>query len=578
MNINNRSIALFIHKILWTIFFILSFSTCYVVYKDKIFIIEWSLMFLINTNLIITLILDPIGIIFSRTVILISANVLSFSSVYMSHDKFINRFTLIVLLFIISINLLIYLPHIMMLLLGWDGLGLVSFVLVIYYQNHKSLAAGIITALSNRIGDAMILLSIALTLNQGHWYIINISDNKFIIWQIIIIIVAAMTKRAQMPFSRWLPAAIAAPTPVSALVHSSTLVTAGVFLLIRFYPFLHTWAYFNTTLLLIATSTIFIAGISATTECDIKKIIALSTLSQLGIMITRLALNLPILTFFHIVTHALFKALLFIGAGTFINYHHHSQDLRWIGNLSNQIPITTSCITIANLALCGFPFIAGFYSKDFIIEIAISSQINIWISIMIFTRIGLTAFYSIRFTMSTILSPHQSSTWISIKEEFNINTPIITLSSIAIIAGATIIWLNPIRNNLALLPFYIKILPTCFMLTGLYIGFSISSINKYIFTIKNNINHYASCIIWFLVPLSTQFIIKYPILFAHINLKIIDQGWIEIPQFIYISITQSNTTIIKYSPLQASHLITSITLTSLIVFLTTCFICLNNLN
>jgi len=295
-------------------------------------------------------------------------------------------------------------------------------------------------------------------------------------------------------------------------------------------------------------------------------------------MITRLALNLPILTFFHIVTHALFKALLFIGAGTFINYHHHSQDLRWIGNLSNQIPITTSCITVANLALCGFPFIAGFYSKDFIIEIAISSQINIWISIMIFTRIGLTAFYSMRFTISTILSPHQSSTWISIKEELNINTPIVTLSSIAIITGATIIWLSPIRNNLALLPIYIKILPTCFMLTGLYVGFSISSINKYIFTIKNNINHYASCIIWFLVPLSTQFIIKYPILFAHINLKIIDQGWIEIPQFIYMSITQSNTTIIKYSPLQASHLITSITLMSLIVFLATYFICLNNLN
>lgn len=137
-----------------------------------------------------------------------------------------------------------------------------------------------------------------------------------------------MTKRAQIPFSRWLPAAIAAPTPVSALVHSSTLVTAGVFLLIRFYPFLHSIKYFNTALLIFAVSTILIAGLSATTECDIKKIIALSTLSQLGIIITSLGLNIPQLAYFHILTHALFKALLFVCAGRFINSHLHAQDLR----------------------------------------------------------------------------------------------------------------------------------------------------------------------------------------------------------------------------------------------------------
>jgi NADH-ubiquinone oxidoreductase chain 5 len=140
--------------------------------------------------------------------------------------------------------------------------------------------------------------------------------------------VAAITKSAQIPFSRWLPAAMAAPTPVSALVHSSTLVTAGVFLLIRFYPFLHSLKFFNITLLLIAVTTMLIAGLRATTECDIKKIIALSTLSQLGIIITRLGLNLPHLAYFHILTHALFKALLFICAGSFIHTHHHTQDLR----------------------------------------------------------------------------------------------------------------------------------------------------------------------------------------------------------------------------------------------------------
>jgi NADH-ubiquinone oxidoreductase chain 5 len=146
--------------------------------------------------------------------------------------------------------------------------------------------------------------------------------------QIICITLAAITKSAQIPFSSWLPAAIAAPTPVSALVHSSTLVTAGVFLLIRFYPFLHSHKIFNIMILIVAVSTIFIAGLRATTECDIKKIIALSTLSQLGIIITRIGLNAPILAYFHIITHALFKALLFICAGAFINQHLHSQDLR----------------------------------------------------------------------------------------------------------------------------------------------------------------------------------------------------------------------------------------------------------
>lgn len=140
--------------------------------------------------------------------------------------------------------------------------------------------------------------------------------------------VAAMTKRAQIPFSSWLPAAIAAPTPVSALVHSSTLVTAGVFLLIRFYPFLRSAPLFHFILLFSAISTILIAGIRATTECDIKKIIALSTLSQLGVIMARLGLGIPALALFHIITHALFKALLFICAGGLIGSHLHGQDLR----------------------------------------------------------------------------------------------------------------------------------------------------------------------------------------------------------------------------------------------------------
>ena len=146
--------------------------------------------------------------------------------------------------------------------------------------------------------------------------------------QAIAILIAAITKSAQIPFSSWLPAAMAAPTPVSALVHSSTLVTAGVFLLIRFHYFLSTVPIFNVLLLFVAVTTILIAGISATTECDIKKIIALSTLSQLGMIMTSLGLGIPNFALFHIITHAIFKALLFICAGEIIAIHAHAQELR----------------------------------------------------------------------------------------------------------------------------------------------------------------------------------------------------------------------------------------------------------
>jgi len=270
-------------------------------------------------------------------------------------------------------------------------------------------------------------------------------------------------------------------------------------------------------------------------------------------IITSLALNLPILTFFHIVTHALFKALLFIGAGAFINYHSHSQDLRWIGNLTTQFPIASSCITIANLALCGFPFIAGFYSKDLIIEMASIQPINILILTIAITRIGLTRFYTIRFSIATILSPNNSTPWIMTNETSNINTPILILSSIAVTSGAILSWINPISNNRVTIPLTIKLLPSAIILIGFIVGLLLSLSNILIF--QKSINHYALCIIWFLIPLSTQFIIKFPMWLAHTNLKSIDQGWIELPQLIHSSVTINNSLITIYHPQQASQIV-----------------------
>ncbi|XP_036347091.1 NADH-ubiquinone oxidoreductase chain 5-like [Rhagoletis pomonella] len=191
-----------------------------------------------------------------------------------------------------------------------------------------------------------------------------------------LIILADIRKRAQIPFSTWLPAAMAAPTPVSALVHSSTLVTAGVYLLIRFNILLNN-SFLGQLLLLLS-------GLGANFEFDLKKIIALSTLSQLGLIMRILSIGLYKLAFFHLLTHALFKALLFICAGAIIHNIQNSQDIRLIGALGIYIPLSTSCFNVANLALCGMAFLAGFYSKDIILEIVSLSYINFFLSFYTF--------------------------------------------------------------------------------------------------------------------------------------------------------------------------------------------------
>ena len=498
---------------------------------NKTVLVEWQITSINSANIYIIVILDPIGLLFRSTVLFISANVLYFSTSYIANEKFLKRFIHLVLLFVLSINLLIFIPHIIILLLGWDGLGLVSFLLVIYYQNAKSLAAGIITALINRVGDVLILLRVGWTLNQGHWNIINIWRSSFSVIIILSIIVAGITKRAQIPFSRWLPAAIAAPTPVSALVHSSTLVTAGVFLIIRFYPFLHKLRLFNASLLIIATITILIAGIRAIAECDIKKIIALSTLSQLGVIIIRIGLNFPILAFFHLLTHALFKALLFLCAGNIIHIHHHSQDLRFIGNLTIQIPLTSSCLLIANIALCGRPFLAGFYSKDIIIESTLYFSNNFIIITMLIIATALTAAYSIRIIISVIWGPlSRLPLQYTSDEDTNTTTPIINLCLGAISAGAIMNWLifQPIIEPI--LSLELKLAALLATIVGVISRIIINSSNNSSSSIIINIPwfHNAAALIWFLVPVIRQGMLKSPIKIAHKLLRSIDQGWVEI--------------------------------------------------
>lgn len=514
---------------LWLITFLMAPVTIIFTITQKTVLIQWEIALINNSLITFPVILDPVGLITSLTVLFIASNVIMFSETYIESDQTVTRFNYIVLLFVLSMNMLVFFPNLITLLLGWDGLGLTRFLLIIYYQNPKSLGAGIITAITNRLGDAFILRAIALCLSSNNWSIINIWDSKLNLLIILFIMLAAITKRAQTPFSRWLPAAIAAPTPVSALVHSSTLVTAGVFLLIRFGPYLNSLALFNSILLISASITILIAGLSATTETDFKKIIALSTLRQLGVIIVCVALNLYRIATFHLITHALFKALLFICAGRIIHLHGHNQDLRLIGNLTTQIPITISCITIANLSLCGAPFLAGFYSKDLILETSLFNPYNPIFVLIFFLATGATAAYSTRFIVSSSWCPSNSNPTHSINNEDKaLTTPAIILTSGAIIGGSMINWvLNPITVE-PVLSLQNKLLPLGVTILGAAIAWLLITQCSTAQTpvLQVPITHEASSSMWFITPISSNETIRltHP---CHNLLKTVDHGWLE---------------------------------------------------
>jgi NADH-ubiquinone oxidoreductase chain 5 len=212
---------------------------------------------------------------------------------------------------------------------------------------------------------------------------------------ISLVVAAGITKRAQIPFSAWLPAAMAAPTPVSALVHSSTLVTAGVYLLIRFFYLLE-GSMIIKVLLIVSVITIFISGLGANFETDMKKIIALSTLSQLGVIMIILRIGIPDLAFFHLISHAIFKSTLFMCGGVVIHISNGRQDSRFMSNLRASSPFLMLVFSATNLSLLGFPFLSGFYSKDAILEFMFIRSYNVFIVFLVVAATGITVSYSLR--------------------------------------------------------------------------------------------------------------------------------------------------------------------------------------
>jgi len=313
----------------------------------------------------LAILFDVYSLVFLRAVTLITLRVLSFRYSYIGSSSGFSKFHLLVITFVASIIILILRPNLVTLILGWDGLGISSFFLVIFYKSNKAFNAGLLTALTNRLGDALILISFTILWSFPSFTIslASLSSLTTSQFMVFILIIAARTKSAQVPFRAWLPAAIAAPTPVSALVHSSTLVTAGVYLLFRLAPMFK----FSKLFLLVGALgavTSIIASFAALLEADLKKIVALSTLSQLGVIVLRLRLGLPVLAFFHLVVHAFFKALLFIATGNIIHNSNDYQDLRRNGGSAQVLPFTQATVILTKLRLCGLPFFSAFYSKE----------------------------------------------------------------------------------------------------------------------------------------------------------------------------------------------------------------------
>nr|YP_004425008.1 NADH dehydrogenase subunit 5 [Utterbackia peninsularis]ADL62601.1 NADH dehydrogenase subunit 5 [Utterbackia peninsularis] len=408
--------------------------------KNSMTFMEWEFFSGWGFSLSVLVLVDMVSVGFSFVVCLISSCVFMYSVSYMKEDKFIGLFSTLVGCFVAAMSVMIYIPHLAFMLLGWDLLGIVSFLLVIFYQNNASVGAGMLTILINRLGDVFLLVTISLISIIGVWGPLSSSVFQGSYMAMIVaglLVSACMTKSAQMPFSVWLPAAMAAPTPVSALVHSSTLVTAGVYIMFRHYSF---FSEMDGVLFLsekVGCLTFLMASLAACFEIDIKKLIALSTLSHLGFMVYVLGLGYPTLSFFHLLMHALFKSLLFLCVGYYIHAAGSCQDLRHLSGVGwVTSPLLVSCFVIGFSSLCGVPYLSGFYSKDAILEALFESLNGVIETVCIMVSASISYVYSMRILLKAIFSSFGGIPLVlaSLEENF-ISIPLCFLSVSSVMVG-----------------------------------------------------------------------------------------------------------------------------------------------
>ena len=435
-----------------------------------------------NLSFSLSFLFDLNSCFFRLLVCFITSRVLVFTSYYIGRYSNPRWFISLIFLFVLSILLLINVNDLFILILGWDGLGVISFLLILHYQTRTTSYSGLITLFTNRLGDSLLVLFICL-------FFIKFVDSRIVVSSLAksspiivsVFLLGVITKSALFPFSRWLPAAIAAPTPISALVHSSTLVTAGLYLIIRFYSSLFPLCLSEgfsargrgtSLIVLVSLFTSFYAGINSLVEQDLKKIVALSTLSHMGFIRLALFSGALSLAFFHLFSHALFKSLLFISVGELIVVYSHSQDKRFISNASNLSSHSAGLITFAVISLVGLPFVSGFYSKDYILESLRYSYISFFLYFVLLVNLFFTFLYSfIMYRVLLSISSHPTLTMVN---------PLVGFRGYYLILGLMTVLFSSLYNWVVGGLFYVLLLPPLWKLTP-FIMFGVIVLGFYMF-------------------------------------------------------------------------------------------------
>ena len=409
-------------------------------------------------NIGIGYLIDKFSAIMLVVVLFISFVVHVYSIGYMKDEEDFKRFFSYIALFTFSMILLVMSNNLIQLFIGWEGVGLVSYLLIgFFYKKNSAIKANLKAFLINRIGDMFFILGIVMlyALFDSFDYktiFLNIDSINFsnletylglsyIDFACLFLFIGAMAKSAQIPLHVWLPDSMEGPTPISALIHAATMVTAGIFMVGRLSPLYDLTEFTTDFILIIGASTALFMGLIAIFENDIKKVIAYSTISQLGYMVSALGINAYTVSFFHLFTHAFFKALLFLCAGSVIMSLHHNQDIRKMGGLKSRLPITYACFLIGTLCIIGFPLTSGFFSKDLILEVMLyeGNTISFVAYIMLLIAALVTTIYSLRLLFIVFYGKYRDGDIEKITEQSNlILIPLVLLAILSLTSGYVI--------------------------------------------------------------------------------------------------------------------------------------------